>query len=174
MTGKNFLSFPVLKTVRLVLRQLNSSDDNEILGLRSNENINKYLNRKPSQTIDDARNFIQTINNNIQRNESIYWAIALIGSDELIGTICLFNFSNDDSIAEIGYELNQEFQGKGLMHEAISKVIDFGIQSVGLNSIEAYTHSGNLSSIRLLEKLNFKKELTVDENFTVYRLMHNG
>jgi ribosomal-protein-alanine N-acetyltransferase len=174
MTGKNFTPFPVLKTGRLTLRQLRSSDDKEIFALRSNDNVNKYLNRKPSKSIDDAKNFIQTINENIQRNESIYWAITLNGTDKLIGTICLFNFSEDHSKVEIGYELLPDFQGKGIMQEATSKVIHFGFQHVGLNSIEAYTHSENQSSTRLLEKLNFKRVSAADENFTIFKLTHNG
>lgn len=174
MTGKNFTPFPVLKTGRLTLRQLRSSDDKEIFALRSNVNVNKYLDRKPSKSIDDAKIFIQTINGNIQRNDSIYWAITLNGTDKLIGTICLFDFSDDNLKAEIGYELVPDLQGKGIMQEAISIVIDFGIQHIGLNTIEAYTHSENRSSTRLLEKLNFKRDSAADENFTIFKLTHNG
>ncbi len=174
MTGKNFTPFPVLKTGRLTLRQLRSSDDKEIFDLRSNDNVNKYLDRKPSKSIDDAKNFIKTINENIQRNDSIYWAITLNGTDKLIGTICLFDFSEDHSKVEIGYELLPDFQGKGIMQEATSKVIYFGFQHVGLNSIEAYTHSENQGSTRLLEKLNFKRDNAADENFTIFKLTHNG
>ena len=174
MTGKNFTQFPVLKTERLTLRQLTSSDDKEIFALRSDDNVNKYLDRKPSKSIDDAKNFIQTINENIQRNNSIYWAITLNGTDKLIGTICLFDFSKDNLKAEIGYELLPDFQGKGIMQEATSKVIDFGVQHIGLNSIEAYTHSENQNSTRLLEKLNFKRHSAGEDNFIILMRTHNG
>ena len=173
MTGKNFTPFPVLKTERLTLRQLRSSDANEIFNLRSNDNINKYLDRKPSKSIDDAKHFIQTINENIQRNNSIYWAITLNGTDKLIGTICLFGFSEDNLKAEIGYELLPDFQGKGIMQEAASSVIDFAIQHMELNSIEAYTHSENQSSTRLLEKFNFKRHSAGDDNLIIFKLTSN-
>jgi [ribosomal protein S5]-alanine N-acetyltransferase len=171
---RNFNPFPVLKTERVTLRQLVSSDDNEIFALRSNPNVNKYLDRKPSNSIDDAKTFIQAINKNIQGNESIYWAIILNGTEKLIGTICLFNFSDDNLKAEIGYELLPDFQGKGIMQEATSKVIQFGFQQVGLTSIEAYTHSENQSSTRLLEKLDFKKDSDPSENVMVFKLTYNG
>ena len=174
MTGKNFPPFPVLKTGRLTLRQLRSSDDNEIFALRSNENVNKYLDRKPSKSIDDAKNFIKTINENIQRNNSIYWAITLNGTDKLIGTICLFNFSEDHSKVEIGYELLPDFQGKGIMQEATSTVIHFVFQDIGINSIEANTHFENQHSTRLLEKLNFKRNGPADGNCTIFKLTNNG
>ena len=174
MGKKNFKPFPVLKTERLTLRQLVSSDANEIYALRSDVNVNKYLDRKASKSIDDAKIFIQTINENIQRNDSIYWAITLNSTDKLIGTICLFDFSDDNLKAEIGYELLPGFQGKGLMQEATSKVIDFGIQHIGLNSIEANTHFENQSSTRLLEKFNFKKHSVDGNNLMMFKLTSDG
>lgn len=173
MGDRKFTPFPVLKTERLTLRQLVSSDANEIFALRSDGNVNKYLDRERSKSIDDARTFIQTINENIQRNNSIYWAITLSDTDKLIGTICLFNFSNDNLKAEIGYELLPGFQGKGIMLEAASKVIDFGIQYTGLNSIEAYTHFENQSSTRLLAKFNFKKHSVDSNNLMIFKLTSN-
>ncbi len=174
MGDRNFKPFPVLKTERLTLRQLVSSDANEIFALRSDGNVNKYLDRKPSKSIDDAKIFIQAINENIQRNDSIYWAITLKGTNQLIGTICLFDFSDDNLKAEIGYELLPGFQGKGIMQEAASKVIDFGIQHIGLNSIEAYTHFENQSSTRLLEKFNFKNHGFDGNNLMIFKLTSNG
>lgn len=170
MGGRNFKPFPVLKTERLTLRQLVSGDANEIFALRSNEIVNKYLDRKRSGSIDDAKTFIQTITENIQKNDSIYWAITLTGTDKLIGAICLFDFSDNNLKAEIGYELLPDFQGKGIMQEAASKVIDFGIQHIGLNSIEACTHSENQASTRLLEKFNLKKNGAGEGNFMMFKL----
>ena len=119
MMEKNFTPFPVLNTARLTLRQLRSNDDNEIFALRSNESVNKYLDRPPCKSIDDARNFIKKINENIQRNGLVYWATTLSSTGELIGTVCLFNFSEDVLASEIGYEVLPDYQGKGLMQEAI-------------------------------------------------------
>ena len=93
----------------------------------------------------------------------------------MIGTICLFEFADDNFKAEIGYELLPSYQGKGLMQEAVSKVLEFGFQHLGLNSIEAYTHSENQSSTRLLEKFNFTKQSLsqkdCDKSFIVFKLL---
>lgn len=72
MGEKKFKPFPVLKTERLILRKLASDDANEIFALRSSDLVNKYLDRKPSNSIDDAKNFIQAINKNIESNDSFY------------------------------------------------------------------------------------------------------
>ena len=88
--------------------------------------------------------------------------------------MCLFNFSQDDLAAEIGYELLPPFQSKGFMQEAISTVIQFGFQQVGLNSIVANTHSENQRSTNVLEKLNFKSEGPSGDSCTLYRLTKNS
>lgn len=170
MEVKHFDPFPVLHTARLILRQLESSDDREVFALRSNDEVNKYLGRKPAESIDDAKLFIQSIKRNVENGHSFYWAIALKESGKLIGTICLYNFSDDHLKAEIGFELLPEFHVKGMMQEAILTVIDFAFKQIGLHSIEAYSHLDNHSSTRLLEKIRFKKGTITEGNLVSFEL----
>jgi ribosomal-protein-alanine N-acetyltransferase len=118
MKNRNFTSFPILTTERLTLRQLLIDDQNDIFALRSDTEINQYLNRQPSKTIEDAINFINKVNDNIKLNNSLYWAITLTMTKTFVGTICLFDFSDEKDSCEIGYELMTEFQGQGIMKEA--------------------------------------------------------
>ncbi len=157
MQALSFTSFPNLTTKRLVLRQLQLSDDANIMALRSNEHVNKYIDRPKQITIEEAQAFIHKINSGIGNNKWTYWAITLKEQDDLIGTICLWNFSKDYSVAEIGYELLPRFQGKGIMQEAFSIVLEFGFKILKLQSIEAYTHRDNVGSTRLLVKNKFRK-----------------
>src|SRR5688572_3241818 len=130
MINRNFTPFPILTTERLTLRQLSVDDQQDILALRSDSEINKYLNREPSKTIEDALNFINMINDNIKRNNSIYWVISLTHTKIVVGTICLFDFSNEKNSCEIGYELMTKFQGQGIMKEAAAEVIDYAFQTL--------------------------------------------
>ena len=92
MVTRNFIPFPILTTDRLTLRQLSTTDKQNIFTLRSSPEINKYLDRQPSKTIEDAINFINAINNSIKKNDSLYWAITLTNSKTFVGKICLFDF----------------------------------------------------------------------------------
>ena len=170
---KDSKKFPILITERLTLRQLSKSDSEEILQLRSNTEINKYLDRKPSKTLEDALSFIKSIVENIESNKLFYWAITKTGEEKLIGTICLFDFLNVAKKCEIGYELLTEYQGQGIMIEAIKKVIEYATQTPGLKTIDASTHKENQSSIKLLQKINFKRldYLNVDNaSLSLFRL----
>jgi len=152
MLNGTFTPFPILTTERLTLRQLASNDEQEIFTLRSDSEINKYLDRQKSNTIDDARNFI----NKITGSDSLYWAITLSDKNILIGTICLFGFSDENYKCEIGYELLINFQGQGIMKEAVEKVIDYAFNTIKTKKIEAFLHRDNLRSIKLLEKFSFR------------------
>jgi ribosomal-protein-alanine N-acetyltransferase len=155
MLNKSFTPFPNLTTERLVLRQLEINDEQEILTLRSDSEINKYLDRPISKTIDDARNFITKVNENISKNNSLYWAITMRAGDTLIGTVCLFSFSDENDQCEIGYELLTNFQGHGIMKEAVEKVIDYAFNTINVRKIEAFSHRDNQDSLKLLKKLSF-------------------
>ncbi|PWT72497.1 MAG: N-acetyltransferase [Bacteroidetes bacterium] len=146
-----------LQTARLILRQLDFLDQDALYELRSNPDVNKYLDRPVPGSRQDVIDFIEKINAGILLNQSFYWAITLLNNSKLIGTICLWNFSKTHNQAEIGYELNPAYQGLGLMQEAMSKVVEFGFEALRLNSILASTHKENKRSIHLLEKYGFSK-----------------
>ncbi len=173
MLHKTWSTLPMLTTERLTIRPLLESDVEEIFLLRSDTTINKFLDRKRSETSEDALNFIK----NIKNNELLYWAIAQARTGKLIGTICLFNFSDELNKCEIGYELLSDFQGQGIMSEAAIKIIEFAIDTFGLKTIDAFTHKDNHSSTKLLQKFNFEKTGIIDEtnpNLIIYRLSNRA
>jgi [ribosomal protein S5]-alanine N-acetyltransferase len=175
MLNKNFTPFPVLTTERLTLRRLEMNDAQEIFTLRSDSEINKYLDRQPCTNIEDAKNFITMVNANIDKNSSLYWAITFSEKNELVGTICLFGFSDDTGNCEIGYELLTGFQGQGIMKEAAGKVIDYAFNTIKVREIEACFHRDNQRSVKLLEKLSFKDLNRLDDtapDLLYYHLQH--
>ena len=145
----------VLETARLRLRGLESGDESAIFALRSNEEVNKYLDRNPPREIAEAKAFIEKIASSVKDGESYYWAITLKDDPALIGTICIWNLSDDKRTGELGYELLPTMQGKGIMQEAMKSVISFAAKDLGMKRLEAYSHKENLSSTKLLLKYNF-------------------
>jgi ribosomal-protein-alanine N-acetyltransferase len=153
--------FPDLLTERLLLRPLVPGDDTDLFLLRSDNEVNRYLDRARPKDIGDARQFISTINDGILENKFVYWVITEGEGDawsvrgRLIGTIGLYNFSEDRLTAELGYELLPAFQGRGIMQEALTKVLWFGFRILGLEQVEAFTHRDNERSMKLLSKNGF-------------------
>jgi ribosomal-protein-alanine N-acetyltransferase len=155
MINRNFASFPVLTTDRLTLRQLSPEDQHNIFALRSDPEINKYVDREPAKSIEDAINFIGKIRGNIENNNSLYWVITLTATNTFLGTICLFDFTSEKNSCEIGYELLTKFQKQGIMKEAAEKVTDYAFKTLQFQKIAAVSHKDNASSLKLLSKLKF-------------------
>ncbi len=146
---------PTLETKRLVLRSLEKTDSEAIRFLRSDQTVNQFVKRPRTATLQDAINFITKITKGVSDGNWVFWSITIKDNPELVGTICLWNFSDDKKTAEVGYDLHPKTQGKGIMSEALQAVLKYGFETLHLNQIEAYTHKDNEPSKYLLKKHNF-------------------
>jgi len=162
MQSRELHPLPIIKTDRLLLRGLETADATDIALLRSDARVNQYLNRPPTTTFEQAEAFISKIQKSVAENTSYYWAITLNSQPALIGTICLWNIDAELASAEIGYELHPDFQGRGLMREAVSAVLSFAFENRGFKTIAAVTTPENAASIKLLNSLNFYRDLDAD------------
>jgi [ribosomal protein S5]-alanine N-acetyltransferase len=150
--------FPELETSRLRLRELHLNDAPFILNLYSDENVCKYLyDDKLYTNIDEAKDFIEW-NTYYENKNHNRWGIIRKADGVIVGTVGFHSWDRYNHIAEIGYDLAEEFWRKGYMSEAVDKCLNHGFRSLGLNRIHAYIAPENLTSIRLLEKLGFKRE----------------
>lgn len=166
MLELNFTPFPELTTGRLLLRKLTPHDANAMFFLRSNEDVLRFLGKEPAKSISEAEEFIGKINKSIGENESILWGIAFLPEPSaIIGTICLWNFQKENYRGEIGYVLHPGHWRKGIMKEAIGRVVDYGFDNLNLHSIGALLSSENIASSAVLESTGFVKEGHLKESF---------
>lgn len=163
--------FPVLHTDRLVCRELIKADAKQLLSIRNNEEINRFIGRSSAQTLQHVHGFIDSRRLDRTEGKGVYWAIELKSSGKLIGTICFWNLDYNAGTAEIGYELLPAEQGKGLMTEAIDKVITYGFETMQLDAMTACLSPNNKPSVNLLERHGFTYTETIDE-LLVYKLSH--
>jgi len=159
----NFSPFPELKTDRLILRRLTIKDENEIFFLRSDDHVNKYVNRPKAGSIEDARKHIDTVNKGIDNNQSVLWGISLLNAASIIGTICLWNISKENGTAEVGFELMPAFQGKGIMGEALSEVMRYAFEILKARKLVGWVHHENTRSVSLLTKFNFLRDMDEEQ-----------
>lgn len=157
MLETNFTPFPVLTTDRLVLRQLETSDDADIFSHRADDKVNTYLEDFRHSSIEQTKVFIDRVQKEIANGKTILWVITKKGNNKFLGTVCLWNISRDECKAETGYTLDPKFHRMGYMNEALVKIIDFGFNKMKLKTIEAYTHESNEASIKLLVRNKFKQ-----------------
>ena len=160
----NFHPFKNLETERLFLRRINENDAEEVLALRGNPEIMKYIPRPLAKTKEDALERIAMIEEKIESNIGINWGITIKGSDKIIGIIGHYRIQPENHRAEIGYMSLPEYNGKGYITEAIKAVVEYGFEEMNLHSIEAVIDPDNIASEKVLQKNGFVKEAHILEN----------
>ncbi|MGV3560290.1 GNAT family N-acetyltransferase [Larkinella arboricola] len=158
MLTVNLTPCPTLTTARLIIRPLKQSDGKALHQLRSDPTLMQFIPRPLTIRVDDAVRLIQTFNDAIRRNESVTWGITLNNKPGIIGTIGFVRISPENFRAEVGYLLHPEYQGRGIMQEALEAVVHYGFRVMKLHSIVAIVDPDNMASARVLERSGFRKE----------------
>lgn len=60
--------------------------------------------------------------------------------------------------AFLGYWMANEWAGTGLMTEAVNLTVDFAFRALHLHRVQAAVMPRNLASLRVLEKIGFRRE----------------
>lgn len=165
MLPLNFSHFPILESERLRFRKLADSDALEVLILRGNLETMKFIPRPLVTTIEEALDHIKLINDNIDKNQDINWAVTEKGNDKCIGIMGFYRTQPEHFRTELGYMISPEHKGKGYVTEAVKTLLDFAFNTLNFHSIEAVIDSRHIASERILQKNGFVKEAHFKENF---------
>jgi ribosomal-protein-alanine N-acetyltransferase len=166
MLTLNFDPFPVLDTERLILRRIVPADAAALFKLRTDERVLKYLLREGPKSMGEIYKFIELVDENLSQHNAICWGMELKEQPgPLFGNIVLQNIRKGHYRAEVGYSMLPDYFGKGLMNEALQKVLEYGFQTMKLHSVEAILDPGNDESRKLLERNGFVKEGHFKEDY---------
>ena len=160
-----FTKFPVLTTPRLRLRQLTAGDADAFFEILSDEETMRYTGSFPHHSIDETRALIRDVRQQYAQREIMRWAITLPDTDRYIGSCMFFSFDPGFHRAETGYNLNRAYWGQGLMAEAMSAVLTYAFNEMGLHRVEANIDIDNARSKGLLLKLGFTYEGNLRERY---------
>lgn len=155
-----FDHFPVIQLDGITLRQIIPEEDHQ--------HYFNYINKPPVAAYlsnedlpDSAENAKIELNywaGLFNYRSSFYWAVALQSSNQMIGT-CGFNHWNvSQRRAEISYDLDYNYWGKGIMTQAIKAITGFGLEDMLLQRVQATVSIDNLASIKMLEKVGLNRE----------------
>ena len=137
--------------------------------------INKNSLRPLITKKEEAMEFIQKVENALIQNEGIAWVICEIEKPKIvIGHIGIWRLMKEHYRGEIGYLIHTDFQGKGMMTEALKASIDYGFNQLKLHSIEAHVSPLNQPSMNILERNHFIREAYFKEDFFAKGKFHDS
>ncbi len=85
------------------------------------------------------------------------------------GDLC-FKGLKENGAAEIGYGIDEAFQGKGYATEAVKAACAWALAQPGVTAVEAQTEPGNAASQKVLAKCGFRATGTYGEEGPLFIL----
>ena len=89
------------------------------------------------------------------------FALEACETGNLVGDIGIHTDVQGEGEVEIGFSLHPDYQGKGLMSEALTALFDYLFNKRGKSRIKGIVDTRNPPSSRLLERMGFLREKTM-------------
>ena len=161
-------------TERLTLREVTHDDAAFILELLNTTKYIKYIGDRGVRSIEDARRYIdERYLASYRDNGYGLYGVVENASGALIGAC---GFVRRDTLPgpDIGFSFLPEFEGKGYGFESAAAVMKHGREVLGFDQVLAITSLDNHASEKLLTKLGFTLDDTIDFNGERLKLFVNG
>jgi ribosomal-protein-alanine N-acetyltransferase len=141
------------------MRSLSARDLVDLVSLINNWEVARWVSSVPyPYTETDGREWIGRVREDHATGQPRRFAIALKEADRLIGGVGLDGSTGDGSEEPaLGYWLGQPHWGNGYAREAVAAIIDYGLRTLGMATIRAYTDPTNLASQRVLLSCGLKR-----------------
>jgi RimJ/RimL family protein N-acetyltransferase len=159
----------LIQTQRLLLRPWQSSDAPHLLPLieANRERFTRSFPKTLAAVRDEASAtvFIAEKTAAWTARTSFQLSIWLSGSPNCAGFISLLNLDWSVPRAELAYLLAPEFEGQGMMAEALAAALRWAFAELNLERVSCRIWPGNTRSIRLAERLGFQYEGQLRHDF---------
>jgi [ribosomal protein S5]-alanine N-acetyltransferase len=157
---------PLLETPRLILRGHQLSDAPALARLCNDLDIVRWTSSHPfPYEVRHAEEFIAAREGEYQDRKAVVFAAFLkainatgeVSEGPLVGGVGLHRAS-DHQRAELGYLVGKDFWRQGYATEMAREAVRHGFEDITLSRIHAGAYAQNTASVRVLERLNFRRE----------------
>lgn len=148
-----------LESDRLLLRDWMRADWKEAQVYSSDSEVCKHMIWGPN-TERDTKDFIDTAIeiSRIKPRRGYELAVVHREDNRVIGGCGMQIVGPTGTTAMIGYVLNREYWGRGIMTEAADLLMEFGFGKLNLHRIYATCDTENKASERIMQKLGMRRE----------------
>ncbi|ABX42466.1 GNAT family N-acetyltransferase [Lachnoclostridium phytofermentans] len=148
-----------IETKRLLLRPFRIEDANAMYtNWASDDDVTKYLMWPSHKSEEVSKEYIEYLIKNYENEEVYCWGIELKELHQLIGSISVVQQNPEIESAQIGYCIGKPWWKLGITTEAFRAIIQFLMDEVGINRIEARHDIKNISSGKVMEHCGLKLE----------------
>jgi len=163
---------PILETERLIIRPIQMDDAAYFFAMDSQPEVHTFLNNKPVQSIEEMKKAIAHIQQQYEKYGIGRLGVIEKSSNQWIGWT---GFKYIDELEngrigflDLGYRFRTESWGKGYATEAALACMQYYSEQLTHFEVHAITHTGNLGSRHVLEKVGF--QVTEEFHFDLWNI----
>lgn len=155
----------ICETERLIIRELDTEDAEDLLRIYSNAETMRFLGEPPASLEQERGNIRNHIERYYRELGFGLWAVVLKSENRLVGRSgILFQDIEGERRPELSYLIDRAYWGLGLATEASLGVLETASAKYGFEEMIAVIAVGNTASVRVAEKCGFAFERGL-ENF---------
>ena len=157
----NHIGTQQIETDRLILRSFVPEDAAPMYrNWASDPEVTRYLTWQAHSSSSVTRMVIASWLESYSNPNYYHWTIELKSLSEPIGSISGVKIDEEKRSVEIGYCIGRPWWGQGLVPEAVSALMHFFFEEVGVERIVACHHPDNPNSGRVMQKCGMTYEGT--------------
>lgn len=167
-----FEKFPEVENDMVIIRKMKISDVSALSEISNNDNVYKYI---PPFLYKKNDKFLTTAIQNLSERDFLKKKLIIAGiylksnPNRLVGLAEMFDYKRRDNKITIGYRINESYWNQKVATNALSLMVEYLVNEIGILKIEAYVMPENIFSSRVLLHNGFEKE-----NFTAQKKNWGG
>ena len=115
----------------------------------------------PPNTADERRKVMAADLEPSKHHERYWWMIEFEG--ELVGKIDIHGMHRPSRTGSIGYWIDQDFTGKGIITDSARAVLNWAFTELNFNRVEIVTAIDNTASAAIPERLGIRREAILQQ-----------
>ncbi len=156
-----FDDMPRLETPRLILRRLEMRDAPDLFDYSRDPQVAKHVLWDAQTSVSEARAYVRYMLRRYRAGEPASWGIEEKETGRVVGTIGYMWYQRDNNACEVGYSLARRRWNRGYMTEALTEVLRFSFEELGVHRVEAQHEVENAASGAVMRKCGMRKEGTL-------------
>lgn len=147
------------------IRKQDASGIHELM-FKNKKRFKRYFPKTLEEniTIEKAKNFSINKEKAFEKEEEFLFVLKNV--NKIIGLIYIKELDWIKKQGEFAYCIDSGYKGKGFISNAVSELLHYAFENLGLEIFQIIVHKDNLASVKVAETCNFIWQRTLSKNFT--------
>lgn len=151
-----------METERIIIRRFKEEDWEDLYEYMS---IPEVVFFEPYEVYSKEECYKEARYRAADKENSCFWAVCLKETNKLIGHIYFAKQDFEEIMTwELGYVFNPKYSKQGYATEGCRRILKYGFEELNAHRIVAECSDQNISSWKLLERLNMRRESHMFQN----------